>query len=142
MSAHDEEEVGICPSCTPSPHYTQAQLFTPEHETSYETFCASTDKYPAGPSHSLYLALGLASEVEEVAGKFKKALRDNWTETHLEDELLPELGDVLWYITRLVGHYGLTLADLAMLNRDKLTVLKCLGTCDASSELSSKELSE
>lgn len=113
----------------------QPQLFTPQDEISYEAFCASTDSYPLDNTHRLALALGLSAEAGEVAGKFTKALRDGWTEDRLGRELIPELGDVLWYLTRLATLYGLSLADIATENRTKLRGRTTRGTLAGSGDV-------
>lgn len=55
-----------------------------------------------------YLALGLAGEAGEVAGKVKKVMRDRDGVIRAADraELLYELGDVQWYLAQLVAELG------------------------------------
>lgn len=90
-------------------------------ELSYEKFCQYTDKYPRGTEHGLLLGLGLCSEAGEVAGKLKKALRDDTDHDKLRLDLVHELGDVLWYIQRLASFYGLgSIEGLIQENRAKL----------------------
>lgn len=72
-----------------------------------------------------YIALGLASEAGEVAGKIKKQIRDgkNWSGEQREDHryhIAAELGDVMWYIAELCTQYDLLLEDIAQHNLDKL----------------------
>lgn len=59
--------------------------------------------YPKDQARS-YLQLGLLSEVGEVAGKLKKNIRDGLT--YSDDDILSELGDVLWYVVRLTDECG------------------------------------
>ena len=47
-----------------------------------------------------YLALGLASEAGEVAGKVKKWVRGDTSYVDT-DEIAKELGDVLWYVSQM-----------------------------------------
>jgi NTP pyrophosphatase (non-canonical NTP hydrolase) len=62
-----------------------------------------------------YLALGLNGEAGEVAEKVKKQIRDD------EDkDIMSELGDVLWYLTRLTDELGVSMNELAESNLDKL----------------------
>lgn len=62
-----------------------------------------------------YLALGLNGEAGEVAEKVKKQIRDD------EDkDIVSELGDVLWYLTRLTDELGVSMNELAEANLDKL----------------------
>ncbi len=65
-----------------------------------------------------YLVLGLASEAGEVAGKWKKFIRDG---TFDQDAFLHESGDVLWYITQLASSAKVSLEELAQANYDKLS---------------------
>lgn len=70
----------------------------------------------------VYLALGLAGESGEVVDKIKKVVRNNngvfTDETKLE--LQKEFGDVLWYLSQLCEELGLSLDEVARLNRAKL----------------------
>ena len=72
-----------------------------------------------------YVALGLASEAGEVAGKVKKAIRDgrHWTGEQREDHrqsVLDEASDVAWYLSELTRQYGSTLEELFSRNIAKL----------------------
>jgi NTP pyrophosphatase (non-canonical NTP hydrolase) len=63
-------------------------------------------------------ALGLAGEAGEVIDLIKK-----WSfQGHPidQDDLLSEIGDVLWYITLLCSVYGWTLDDAIAVNIEKL----------------------
>lgn len=80
-----------------------------------------------------YVALGLASEAGEVAGKVKKAIRDgkNWTGEQREDHrqsIKAELGDVLWYVAETARQYDLTLEDVLLYNIYKLESRQARGT--------------
>jgi NTP pyrophosphatase (non-canonical NTP hydrolase) len=65
-----------------------------------------------------YYVMGLAGEAGEVANLVKKQVRDlqraNATEVALE------LGDVLWYVTRIAEYFGFSLEDIAQMNIQKL----------------------
>lgn len=66
--------------------------------------------------------LGLVGEGGEFADKVKKILRDkqgNWDDSD-KDELIKELGDVLWYIATLAPLLGTTMDEVASRNIDKL----------------------
>ena len=66
-----------------------------------------------------YLALGLASEAGEVAGKVKKWVRGDTSYVDT-DEIAKELGDVLWYVSQMSETFNLSLGDIAQANVDKL----------------------
>lgn len=65
-----------------------------------------------------HAALGLAGEAGEVADLVKKS--QYASRTLDRERLVEELGDVLWYLTYLVGEVGLTLEELAVANVFKL----------------------
>lgn len=64
-----------------------------------------------------YLALGLNGEAGEVAEKVKKHIRDG---KELDEDFAKELGDVLWYLTRLVDELDADMSEVAEANLDKL----------------------
>ena len=92
----------------------------------YIVWTRETAKYPKEPREfepSLaYLILGLAGEAGEVANKYKKIIRDKSGIMDHEDEvaLIDELGDVLWYIARIVDELGYDFSDLTGVNYHKL----------------------
>jgi len=59
----------------------------------YQKRAAEFAVYPKDRERE-YLALGLISEVGELAGKVKKEIRDG---VHLTEAILGELGDCAWY---------------------------------------------
>lgn len=77
--------------------------------------------YPA--EHAItYLALGLASEAGEVAGKVKKVIRDssNVFDDDAKLAILAEIGDVLWYASMLATEIGIDMSDILAENYYKL----------------------
>lgn len=78
-----------------------------------------TDSTAIYPEHSAleYVALGLASEAGEFAGKVKKLIRDGNVDV---DDMISELGDCLWYIARAAAELEVHLSDVAKTNIDKL----------------------
>lgn len=87
----------------------------------YQAEASTTAKYPED-SGLVYCVLGLASEAGEVAGKLKKAIRDEngvLSESRKED-LLSELGDVLWYCAMVALELDATLSSVAQANLNKL----------------------
>lgn len=70
----------------------------------------------------LYPALGLASEAGEVADKVKKRIRDHegYVSPDSADEIVKELGDVLWYVANLAADLGVSMSAVADGNLEKL----------------------
>jgi NTP pyrophosphatase (non-canonical NTP hydrolase) len=73
-----------------------------------------------------YVTLGLNGEAGEVAELIKKAMRNEGGEISPEriELLKKELGDVLWYLTRLADELGTDLAEVAQANVEKLYARK------------------
>ena len=87
----------------------------------YDEFVLETAMLPA--TETTYFALGLAGEAGEVADQAKRIIRDDGGEL-TEDrrhKILLELGDVLWYLTALANHLGISLAEVQRANVEKLT---------------------
>jgi len=87
----------------------------------YQQMAAKTAVYPKEYSVS-YPALGLAGEAGEVCNKIKKIYRDDKGKLTEErrNELISELGDVLWYISALSKDIGVPMELLATKNIEKL----------------------
>ena len=85
-------------------------------ETTYTDFTRKTARYPKRREKE-YLMLGLMNEAGEVGGAFKKEIRDRIDNTEL---IIDEMGDVLWYLTRLCDVYDVKLSELMVNNMDKL----------------------
>lgn len=87
----------------------------------YESLVAQYDVEEQG---DIYYALGLTSEAGEAGDYVKKAYRrGEWAKPlvgNREQEFILELGDVLWYLTRLAQRHGHTLSQVMDLNIDKL----------------------
>lgn len=68
------------------------------------------------------MVLGLASESGEIAGKLKKLIRDDAGVMSEErrQQMIDELGDVLWYVAMTAGELGVSLHDIAVRNVMKL----------------------
>jgi len=68
-----------------------------------------------------YCVVALNEEAGEIAGWWKKyQLRGNLKGLLSTKDLMSELGDVLFYLTRLASHYGWTLEDIMLFNKAKL----------------------
>lgn len=65
--------------------------------------------------------LGLCGEVGEVVEHIKKSRRPAPKTKPIDAvEFAKELGDVLWYLTRVASEHGLSMSDIAELNIRKL----------------------
>ncbi len=88
----------------------------------YQDAASVTALYPNRLKNLEYPTLGLAGEAGEVANIVKKIQRDFAGEISDETraKLKDELGDVLWYISACADELGLTLAEIAEFNVEKL----------------------
>lgn len=92
--------------------------------TEYQVLTSETAIYPGqGTMLGLaYAVLGASNESGEIAGKLKKALRDD--EGVVTDErresLLAEVGDTLWYLARVCDELDSSLEEVASANIAKL----------------------
>ena len=70
----------------------------------------------------IYPALGLEGEVGEVAENIKKIIRDDggYISEIRHNNLIKEIGDVLWYISELCTATGIDLDYVASSNIEKL----------------------
>ena len=82
----------------------------------YKELTRTTAVYPKDIEEQ-YLVLGLANEVGEFLGKCKKELRGDGVTLEAK---MAELGDIFWYLARLVDHYDLTHQEILQSNFDKL----------------------
>jgi hypothetical protein len=88
----------------------------------YQERSRTTARYPDVGRNPIYPTLGLCGEAGEVAEKVKKVLRDREGEfcEAAREDLLLELGDVLWYVAQLASELGLSLDSIAEANLAKL----------------------
>ncbi|MEO1335285.1 MAG: nucleoside triphosphate pyrophosphohydrolase family protein [Myxococcota bacterium] len=94
----------------------------------YQAQTRNTAIYPGERESSeaqAYTVVGLANEVGEVAGVYKKWLRGDFGDsTDAQDvmalRMQDELGDVLWYLARVADEFGLELNEVAARNIAKL----------------------
>ena len=81
----------------------------------YQNFASTTRIYPENMK-IVYPCLGLSGEVGEVCEKVKKIYRDkkgNFSE-HDKEQIVREMGDVLWYLGALASDLGYNLNDIAL----------------------------
>ena len=89
----------------------------------YDKFTYDLARYPKEQANSqiveaMYCALGLVGEAGEASEKIKKWHRDSVID---HKAVALELGDVLYYLTRLANTVGYTLEEVMKMNVDKLT---------------------
>ncbi len=79
---------------------------------------------------------GLVGESGEVAEKFKKLIRDKQGKLSDEDkqEILKELGDILWYVNTVANLLGSSLEEVAQKNLDKVLSRKERGVTKGSGD--------
>ncbi len=101
----------------------------------YQSESNKTAKYPEDRAIE-YLALGLASEAGEVAGKIKKVIRDDSSNLSEErrSQIASELGDVLWYISQLALELNVSLESVAAKNIEKLSDRNARGAIGGSGD--------
>ena len=83
----------------------------------YKQWTRTTAVYPKEKEEE-YLMIGLANEVGEVLGKYKKQVRGDGDKYK---EIRSELGDVMWYIARLFDMYDMTMIEVLHENYLKLS---------------------
>ena len=101
----------------------------------YQTQAGKTAIYSDADT-IVYPLLGLISEVGELAGKYKKLLRDS--NGHITPEfreaMALELGDVKWYVALLATDLGFELEWVAQKNLDKLNSRMARGVIQGSGD--------
>jgi NTP pyrophosphatase (non-canonical NTP hydrolase) len=80
--------------------------------------------------------LGLVGESGEIAEKVKKILRDKAGQMEEADkqELIKELGDVLWYVALVADNLGVSFDEVATRNIDKLASRSKRGRLEGSGD--------
>lgn len=92
----------------------------------FDTYQAGTDftaQYPESIPEPVYLALGVGGESGELLECVKKLFRnkDGIPDDEFKEKLTKEAGDVLFYLSALMLHYGIKMSDVAKTNQSKLT---------------------
>lgn len=101
---------------------------------------AMTTCLPTSNNH-LYMLGGLTEEVGELNGKIAKAIRKGWVKfndnklivlstcpSEFSEDILKELGDVMWMTAGLAKVFGLDLNSVCQANLNKLANRKKEGT--------------
>ena len=96
----------------------------------YQKECKKTAVYPKVGERFVYPLLGLQGEAGEVSEKIKKLFRDDGGKLTPErkEEIIKELGDVLWYMAQLSTELGIKFSDVVTQNIKKLSSRKTRGT--------------
>ena len=97
----------------------------------YQALARSTAIYPE-QHRVVYPALGLAGESGEVAEKIKKSMRDKTEIT--PNDIVKELGDVVFYATALSNYYNANLGVTILENLNKLDSREARGTIKGSGD--------
>ncbi|AKM83360.1 hypothetical protein A2422_04090 [Candidatus Woesebacteria bacterium RIFOXYC1_FULL_31_51] len=102
----------------------------------YQNSCKKTAVYPNIGKNFIYPTIGLMGEAGEVANKIKKIIRDDNSIITKEkkEELVYELGDMMWYIAQLSTELNLKLSDVAKKNLEKLALRKKRNTLQGSGD--------
>lgn len=85
----------------------------------YQDRAHQTAVYPKENAET-YALLGLLNEVGELAGKFKKYLRGDYSWEDMRDMLGKEAGDVQWYLAEVCTVFDVNLEAIAEGNLEKL----------------------
>lgn len=98
----------------------------------YKEYTKETAVYPhvnTGDLQELaYVGLGLAGETGEAVDVIKKILRNEGMTDAYRNRLIDELGDVLWYWTRLTMVLNTSSEEIIKRNVEKLLQRKDKGT--------------
>lgn len=90
----------------------------------YQDLASRTAGYPEiGGQRLAYPAMGLAGEAGELMNKVKKIWRDQGGELteEVREDLVNELGDVLWYVSQLARELEADLETVGRRNVEKLS---------------------
>lgn len=86
----------------------------------YQAKAAVTDAAGIGKNTDLSIPfLGLAGETGSLLTLYKKWLRDGDSYQVMEDHLIEEMGDVLWYLAAIARRRGISLGSIAKANLEK-----------------------
>lgn len=85
-----------------------------------------------GQDRMIENVLGLVGEAGEIAEKVKKQIRDGSLVSG--EEIIKELGDVVFYITALANHFDSDLDEVLQKNVDKLNSREERGTLGGSGD--------
>ncbi|MDE1857039.1 MAG: nucleoside triphosphate pyrophosphohydrolase family protein [Candidatus Micrarchaeota archaeon] len=85
----------------------------------YQSNAVRTAMYPENlEGNFYYTTIGLAGEVGELLNKVKKIARDK--KMPEREDIISELGDILWYLSQTAKEFGTDLDEVAQYNVKKL----------------------
>lgn len=87
--------------------------------------------YRLPTANETYAVMGLVGEVGEFYSIMAKEVRDG-VKAENSENLVKELGDILWFVAALAHDFGLSLDELAKLNLEKLEGRKNRGKLHGS----------
>jgi NTP pyrophosphatase (non-canonical NTP hydrolase) len=103
----------------------------------YQLVTEQTGLYPEGGTGSLiainYCALGLG-EAGETQGKLKKVWRGDKPLHQAKEEIVDELGDILWYVVRMAAECNVSFQELIDRNAAKVLDRKARGVTRGSGD--------
>jgi NTP pyrophosphatase (non-canonical NTP hydrolase) len=104
----------------------------------YQEMSASYRSEKTTGPRGMLMALGLAEEAGEVAGKVKKLWRDSdWSvidQSAYRELIKSELGDCCWYIAQLAREFDIKLSDVVTANISKLESRRRRGVLGGSGD--------
>ena len=106
----------------------------------YQYEAIKTAEYPCVGTNLVYPAMGLVGEAGEVCDKVKKRWRNTGKMSAHDmpqderNEIVKELGDVLWYISACASELGIHLNTVAQVNLDKLNDRRNRGVIKSSGD--------
>jgi len=98
----------------------------------YSDIISQLDLYPVHHRLECYI-LGINEEAGELAGKRKKLIRDGYG-PDIRTQMILELGDIMWYNSRLATFLGTTLEEVMDMNVAKLKSRQARGTLRGSGD--------
>lgn len=81
-----------------------------------------------------YVILGLVGEVGSIANAWKKIYRGDYTREAIEEYILRQVGDALWYASRISKEFGHNFGNIAADNISKLNGRQQRGTIRGSGD--------
>lgn len=104
----------------------------------YQTRASKTAIYPTYKAKE-YTIIGLCGEAGELANKYKKVMRGDKDLVAVREDILTELGGVLWYVAMIAAEFGFSLDRVAEANLTKLESRKERGVIQGDGDNRQKD---